>query len=164
MFIYFWEREREHVRAGEGQRERETKDPKWALPWGQRAPPQDLTSQTGRSWPEPKSDAQPTELPLSYPGAPIRMLKLKKNKKHMFYRLVVHTPKNIQARTQNRHAQKSIRKKILSSPTLTTPRSPPCPHGGFISSKIASSALFTLLSPWGGGKYPHAFPTWSIIL
>lgn len=44
----------------------------------------------------------------------------------MFYRLVVHTPKNIQARTQNRHAQKSIRKKILSSHTLTTPRSPPC--------------------------------------
>ena len=63
MFICFWERERDRAWAGEGQRERETQNPKQAprsqlsahnLTWGS-------DSQTVRSWPEPKLDSQPTE-------------------------------------------------------------------------------------------------------
>ena len=54
MFIYFWERQKGRAWAGEGQRERETQNPKQppgsdlsaqSLTWG-------LNSQTARSWPE----------------------------------------------------------------------------------------------------------------
>ena len=67
MFIYFWERERERVQAGEGQKERKTQNLK-PTP-GSELSAQSLTqasnSQTVRSWPEPKLDAQPTEPPRS---------------------------------------------------------------------------------------------------
>ena len=70
MFIYFWEREREKERETEHERggaekERETQNPK-------RAPGSELSAeglmrgsnpQTMRSWPEPKSNAQPAEPP-----------------------------------------------------------------------------------------------------
>ena len=65
MFIHFWERERHRLWVGEGQRERETQNPKqvpdselsaWTPTWGS-------NSWTARSWPELKSDARPTELP-----------------------------------------------------------------------------------------------------
>ena len=63
MFIYFWEREREIVWAGKGQKERETRNPKQAPgsePSAQ-SPTWGSNSQTMRSWPEPKSDASLTE-------------------------------------------------------------------------------------------------------
>ena len=57
MFIYFWERQRV---SGKGQKERETQNPK-------QAPGSELSAQSptwgSRSWPEPKLDAYPTELP-----------------------------------------------------------------------------------------------------
>ena len=63
MFIYFWDRDRAWTR--EGQRQRETRNPKQA-PGSERSA-QSLTRssnpQTARSWPEPKSDAQPSEPP-----------------------------------------------------------------------------------------------------
>ena len=76
-FIYFWER----ARAGEGQKERETQNLKLAP--GSELSAQSLTrglnSQTVRSWPEPKSDAQPTEPPkcpfterIGKPAGPIQ--------------------------------------------------------------------------------------------
>ena len=58
LFIVF-EREKEHVcahKCGEGQRVRETEDPKWALRWQQWVWRWART-QTMRSWPEPKQDA-----------------------------------------------------------------------------------------------------------
>ena len=63
MFICFWARDR--VWVGEGQRKRETQNPKQApgselsaqsLVWGS-------NSRAMRSWPESKSDVQLTELP-----------------------------------------------------------------------------------------------------
>ena len=52
---------RDRARAGEGQRDRETQNPKQAP--GSDLSAQSLTrgsnSQTTRSWPEPKSDVQP---------------------------------------------------------------------------------------------------------
>ena len=65
MFIYFWERERDRAWAEKGQRERETQNPKQAP--GSELSAQNLTwgssSWNTRSWPEPKSDAQPPEPP-----------------------------------------------------------------------------------------------------
>ena len=63
MFIYFWDRDRAWM--GEGQRERETQNPKQA-PGSERSAQsltQGLNSRTVRSWPEPKLDAQLTEPP-----------------------------------------------------------------------------------------------------
>ena len=64
MFICFGDRERQSV-SGEGQRERETQNPKQAP--GSELSAQSLTrgsnSRAVRSWPEPESDAQPTEPP-----------------------------------------------------------------------------------------------------
>ena len=63
MFIHLWERDR--VRGGEGRTERKTQNLK-------RGPGSELSaqsqtwasnSQNMRSWPEPKSDSQPTEPP-----------------------------------------------------------------------------------------------------
>ena len=50
---------------GEGQRERETQNPKQApgSELSAQSPMQRLNSQTARSWPEPKLDAQLTEPP-----------------------------------------------------------------------------------------------------
>ena len=63
MFIYFWDRDRAWV--GEGLRERETQNPKQApgSELSAQSPTQGSNSQTVRSWPEPKSVAQPTEPP-----------------------------------------------------------------------------------------------------
>ena len=58
LFIVF-EREKEHVcahKCGEGQRVRETEDPKWALRWQQWVRHWART-QTMRSWHEPKQEA-----------------------------------------------------------------------------------------------------------
>ena len=65
MFIYFWQRERDRAWAGKGQRERETQNPKQATgsELSAQSPTRGSNSQTTRSWPEPKSDAQPTEPP-----------------------------------------------------------------------------------------------------
>ena len=65
MFIYFWERGRDRAWAGERQRERETQNPKQApgSELSAQSPMQGSNSQTARSWPEPKLDAQPTEPP-----------------------------------------------------------------------------------------------------
>ena len=62
MFIYF-EGERDKVWAGEGQRERETQNPKQTSgsELSAQSPTRGSNSQTVRSWPEPKSDAQPAE-------------------------------------------------------------------------------------------------------
>ena len=56
------------MRAGEGQRERETQNPKRApgSDLSARSPMRGWNSQTERSWPEPKMDAQLTE-PLGCP-------------------------------------------------------------------------------------------------
>ena len=63
--IYYWETERGRAWAREGQREEETQNPKQAP--GSELSAQSLrqgsNSQTARSWPEPKWDAQPTEPP-----------------------------------------------------------------------------------------------------
>ena len=70
MFIHFWETERDRVWAGEGaERERETQNPKQA-PGAERlaqSPMRGSNSQTARSWPEPKSDTQPTQPPRHPP-------------------------------------------------------------------------------------------------
>ena len=63
MFIYFWEREK---RAGEGQRERETEDPKQALCWQQWARCQAWTHEP---WDHALSRSQMFNQ-LSHPGAP----------------------------------------------------------------------------------------------
>ena len=59
-------RQRDRAWMGEGQRERETQNLKQAP--GSEPSAQSLTrgsnSRTARSWPEPKSDAQPTEPPM----------------------------------------------------------------------------------------------------
>ena len=62
-FIYFWETERGRVWAGEGQRERETQNSKQAAgsELSAQSPTWGPNSQIVRSWPEPKSDTQPTE-------------------------------------------------------------------------------------------------------
>ena len=56
---------REWAWAGEGQREGETQNPKQApgSELSAQGPMRGLNSQTVRSWPKPKSDAQPTESP-----------------------------------------------------------------------------------------------------
>ena len=63
MFVYSWDRDR--TWTGEGQGERETQNLKQAP--GSELSAQSLTrgsnSRTVRSWPEPKSDTQPTEPP-----------------------------------------------------------------------------------------------------
>ena len=65
FYVYFWQRERDRAWVGEGQRERETQNQKQAP--GSEPSAQSLTqgsnSRTTRSWPEPKSDTQPTEPP-----------------------------------------------------------------------------------------------------
>ena len=78
MFIYFWQRERERDRAwaGEVQRERETQNPKQApgSELSAQSPTRGSNSRTARSWPEPKSDAQPTEPPRRpVPGTVIKV-------------------------------------------------------------------------------------------
>ena len=59
--FYFWDR----AWTGEGQRERETQNLKQAAgsEWSAQSPMRGSNSQAVRSWPEPKSDAQPTEPP-----------------------------------------------------------------------------------------------------
>ena len=67
MFIYFWERDR--VRVEEGQRTRETQNPK-QTPGSElsaQSPTRGLNPQTERSWPELKSVANR----LSHPGTPM---------------------------------------------------------------------------------------------
>ena len=70
LFIYFWQREKDRAWAGEGQRERGTQNLKQAP--GSEMSAQSLTrgsnSQTTRSCPEPKLEAQQTE-----PGPPRRL-------------------------------------------------------------------------------------------
>ena len=63
FFIYFWDRDR--AWAGEEQRERETQNLKQApgSELSAQSPTWGSNSRTARSWPEPKSDAQPTEPP-----------------------------------------------------------------------------------------------------
>ena len=64
MFIYFWERARDRVWAGEGKRERETQNPK-------QAPGSELAAQSPT--PGSNSDCEITtwaEVRLSHPGAP----------------------------------------------------------------------------------------------
>ena len=57
--IYLFLKEGDRARVGKGQRERETQNPKQALGSESLAqsPTRGSNSQTGRSWPEPKSDA-----------------------------------------------------------------------------------------------------------
>ena len=61
MFIF----ERDRVWTGQGQRERETQNSKQASgsELSVQSPTRGSNTQTVRSWPEPKSDAQPTEPP-----------------------------------------------------------------------------------------------------
>ena len=61
MLIYFWDR----AQVGEGQRERETQNQKQAPGSEQSAqsPTRGSNSWAVRSWPEPKLDAQQTDLP-----------------------------------------------------------------------------------------------------
>ena len=69
MFLYFWERERERqtdrVSRGGAEREGETQNSKQApgSMLSAKRPKRGSNSQTVRSWPEPKSDTQPTEPP-----------------------------------------------------------------------------------------------------
>ena len=65
MCLYFWEREK--ARAGEGQRERETEDPKRAKHWQQRAPGE---ARTHRSWDRDLSRSRRLNRP-SHPGGPL---------------------------------------------------------------------------------------------
>ena len=63
--MYYWETERDRAWAWEGQREEETQNLKQA-PGSQcsaQSPTLDSNPQTVKSWPELKSDAQPTEPP-----------------------------------------------------------------------------------------------------
>ena len=69
FFLRWRERHTHRVQVGEGRREREAQNLKQA-PGSEpsaRSPTWGLNSQTARSWPEPKSDAQPTE-PLRRPS------------------------------------------------------------------------------------------------
>ena len=66
-YVFIWERERERdiEQEGERQRERETQDPK-QTPGSElsaQSPTRGSNPRTARSWPEPKSGAQPTEPP-----------------------------------------------------------------------------------------------------
>ena len=63
--VYLFLRQRESAWAGEGQRERETQNPKQApgSELSAQSPTRGSNSRTVRSWPEPKSAAQPTEPP-----------------------------------------------------------------------------------------------------
>ena len=65
MFLFIFETERDRAWAGEGQRERETQNRKQApgSELSAHSPTRGLNSQTVRSWPELKLDAQPTEPP-----------------------------------------------------------------------------------------------------
>ena len=65
MFIYYWETERDRAWTWEGQREEETQNLKQApgSELSAQSPMRRSNSQTARLWPEPKSDAQPTEPP-----------------------------------------------------------------------------------------------------
>ena len=65
ILMFIFERERDRAQVGEGQRKRETQNLKQA-PGSELSAQswmQGSNSQTARSWPEPKSDAQPTEPP-----------------------------------------------------------------------------------------------------
>ena len=65
MFTYFWETERDRSWAGQGRREREMQNLK-QVPGSElsaQSPAWGLNLWTMRSWPEQKSDAQPTEPP-----------------------------------------------------------------------------------------------------
>ena len=65
LCLFIFETERDTAWTGEGQRERETQNRKQAPgsePSAQ-SPTRGSNSRTARSWPEPKSDAQPTEPP-----------------------------------------------------------------------------------------------------
>ena len=64
MFIYFWDRERQSMNGGGSEREGD-KNPKQApgSELSAQSPTQGSNSRTVRSWPEPKSDAQPNEPP-----------------------------------------------------------------------------------------------------
>ena len=64
MFIYFWDRERQRMNGGGAEREGHTdrKQAPGSEPSAQ-SPTWGSNSQTVRSWPELKSDAQPTEPP-----------------------------------------------------------------------------------------------------
>ena len=65
MFTYFRERDRQNMSGGGAERERETQNPKQApgSELSAQSPMRGLNSQTLRSGPEPKSDAQLTEPP-----------------------------------------------------------------------------------------------------
>ena len=67
--MFLSEKERDRVQAGEGQRERETQNPKQApgSELSAQSPMRVSNSRTMRSWPELKSDTYR----LSHPGAPI---------------------------------------------------------------------------------------------
>ena len=61
--IYFWERDRDRVWAGEGQRERQTLKQIPGSELSAQIPMQGSKSWAMRSWPVTKSDAYPTEPP-----------------------------------------------------------------------------------------------------
>ena len=63
--MFTFERDRDRMRVGEGQRERETQKQKQApgSELSARSPTRVSNSRAMRSWPEPKSDTQPTEPP-----------------------------------------------------------------------------------------------------
>ena len=60
MFIYFWERQRQSVSGGGAEREGDTEPEAGSRLQAVSTEPD---TQAVRSWPEPKSDAQPTEPP-----------------------------------------------------------------------------------------------------
>ena len=94
MFIYLFLRETEREVLGayieEGQKESEIQNLKQAP--GCKLSAQSLTrglnSQTVRSWPEPKSDAQPTEPPRCPTEYVILDLRVVEFKRHIGYRLL----------------------------------------------------------------------------
>ena len=65
MFLFIFETERDRAWAGEGQREGETQNLKWApgCELSAQSPSRGSNSRSVRSWPELKLDAQPTEPP-----------------------------------------------------------------------------------------------------
>ena len=70
VYLFLTERERDRAWVGEGQRERETQNPKPApgSELSAQSPTRGSNPQTVRSWPEPQSDAQPTEPPSAPMG------------------------------------------------------------------------------------------------
>ena len=65
QYLFIFETQKDRAWAGEGQRGRETQNPKQALgsELSAQSPMRGSNSRTARSWPEPKSDAQLTEPP-----------------------------------------------------------------------------------------------------